>query len=171
MGTESPHERSEDDRETEKVTVWCEMLNHHVNGLYYFDHPIVNGDTYISSLNNIFLPILPSLPSDTIFEQDGAPTHYRKTVGHLLDEKLPGLWIGRRVPIRWPAHSSDLIRIKVFSRVYVKDNISQTPHHNLTRLRKKIASAIRIVNVHILQTVENNNEAGLCAVRREKGLF
>lgn len=79
------------------MTVWCAISIKQVIGPYYFAHSIVNEDGYLSSLNNVFFPLLPGLPPDTHFQQNGAPPHYRVAVRQVLDDKFPGSWIGRGV--------------------------------------------------------------------------
>lgn len=84
------------------------------NGLYYFDSPLVTGESYKQLLTNYFLPVLPSLPPDAIFQKDGTPSHYSLEVRQLLNEKLLDSKIGRKDPIRWPASSQDLTPLDNF---------------------------------------------------------
>lgn len=168
-GTENPHERREVARDSEKVTVWCAMSANQVFGPYYFDSPIVTGESYKQLLTNYFLPMLPSLPPDAIFQQDGAPPHYSLEVRQLLDEKLPDSWIGRGGPTRWPPRSPDLTPLDFFLWGYVKDKVYVTPCPNLTQLKRRITTAIRSVSVEMLLKVWENSQARLSTVIRENG--
>lgn len=47
------------------------------------------------------------MPEKIIFQQDGALALYHNDVRDLLNEQLPGCWIGRRGPIAWPARRQD----------------------------------------------------------------
>lgn len=76
-------------RDGEKVTVWCEMSVIQVLGPYYYDSAIVAVASCKHLLISYVLPMLPSLLSDTILQQDGAPPHYSLEMHQLLDEKLP----------------------------------------------------------------------------------
>lgn len=52
--------------------------------------------------------MLPSLPSGTLFQQDGAQPHYSLEGRALLDVELQDLWIGRGGPTIWSARYPDL---------------------------------------------------------------
>ena len=113
-GSENPHETREVSRDSEKVTVWCALSIDRVIGPYYFDDPIVTGDSYLHLLNNYFLPMLSELPANAIFQQDGAPPHYRRAVRGLLNEQMPYSWIGRGGPVNWPGCSPYLTPLDFF---------------------------------------------------------
>ena len=62
---------------------------------------------------------------DFIFQQDGAPPHWKLSVRAYLNENLPGRWIGRAgnddsVLLKWPPRSSDLTPCDFFLWGYVK---------------------------------------------------
>lgn len=66
---------------------------------FYFDKPIVDEESYLRLLSQLFLPILPTLPGNPAFLQDGVPAGYSSQVMLLLDTSLPGFEIGRRRPL------------------------------------------------------------------------
>lgn len=168
-GTENPHEYREELRDSEKVCVWAAMSVNEIIGPYYFDEPIVNAESYLHLLNNYFLPMLPSLPPGTLFQQDGAPPHYSREVRALLDEKLPDLWIGRAGSTNWPARSPDLTPLDFFLWGYVKDKVYSTRVPNVTQLKRRITSAIRSVHAEVLQNVWKNLDERLNEVVRQNG--
>lgn len=95
-------------------TVWCPISINQVVGPYYSDKPIVDGCSYIRLLNKFFLPMTPSLPPGSSFQQDRASPHCRMIRRQLLDVKLSGLWIQRGGPIPFPAGFQDLASLNCF---------------------------------------------------------
>ena len=71
-----------------KVPVWCALSKNQVVGVYYFDSSTVTDSSYLKMLNNYFLPVLPNLPNNVPFQQDGAPPHYDRRVVGVLNEDL-----------------------------------------------------------------------------------
>ncbi|KAJ4433088.1 hypothetical protein ANN_15345 [Periplaneta americana] len=67
---------------------------------------------YLSFLQTELIQQLDVIPLATRFNmwllQHGAPAHYDRAVKLHLDERFPSRWIGRKVPIAWPARSPDL---------------------------------------------------------------
>ncbi|GFT86646.1 hypothetical protein NPIL_642291 [Nephila pilipes] len=57
--------------------------------------------------NEFVLPQIEDLLLNIFFEQDGAPVHWSLEVRKNLDEKFPGLWIGRGGPTVWPPRSPE----------------------------------------------------------------
>ena len=168
-GSENRHETREVSRDSAKVTVWCALAIDRVIGPYYFDERNVTGESYLNLLNNFFIPMLPDLPSNIIFQQDGAPPHYSRAVRELLDSELPNSWIGRGGPINWPARSPDLTPLDFFLWGYVKDEVYRTRCPNLTQLKRRITSTIRNIPTDMLQNVWQNMQNRFSAVLRENG--
>lgn len=137
---------------------------------YCIYHLIVNGDKWLSLLNNIFLQMFPSSPPDTNFQQYGALPHYKVAVRQLLADKLSGSWIGREGPIPRPARSPDLTPLHFFLCTYMKDKVYKTACPNLTRITRRITSGIRIVNAGKQRSVWRNNETRLITIIWEKGV-
>lgn len=59
LGSGSLHGGKDEARDTEKITVWCSMLNKQVMGPHYFDHPLVNGDKCVRLLNSFSFQCFP----------------------------------------------------------------------------------------------------------------
>ncbi len=168
-GTERPQETQEHHAHSPKVTVWCALWRNRVGGLYYFDTSIVTGSSYLNLLNNYFLPMLPNLPSNVLFQHDGVPPHYDGGVIRLLNENLPSAWAGRGGPNNWPARSPDLTPLDLFLWGYVKDLVFRTQCRNVTQLKRRITTAVRIINGVMLGNVWKNLKERLNVVIREDG--
>lgn len=78
-------------RDSEKVNLCCALSIKRVIGPYIFDDPIVTGDSHLHLVNNYFIQMSPKLPTNTIFQQGGAPLHYGRAVPDLLDKQMPDL--------------------------------------------------------------------------------
>ena len=168
-GTERPHDTREHEAHSPKVAVWCALSTNQVVGLYYFDSSTVTGSSYLNMLNNYFLPMLPNLPNNVLFQQDGAPAHYDRRVAGVLNENLSSAWIGRRGPINWPARSPDLTPLDFFLWGHVKDMVYRTPCRNVTQLKRRITTAVRTISGEVLGNVWRNLKERLNAVIREDG--
>jgi len=59
-----------------KVNVFCALLQTKVYGLFFFAENMVTGVTYLTMLQNWFLPQMSEDSEDFIFQQDGAPPHW-----------------------------------------------------------------------------------------------
>ena len=71
--------------------------------------------------------LLESLPSHIrsmlIFQQDGAPPHFRLTVRAHLEETYGDRWIGRGGPTSWPPRSPDLTPLDFYAWGYMKNYV------------------------------------------------
>ena len=94
-----------------KVVVWMGVWSGGLLGPF-FHEGTVNGDDYLDMLRDWLLPQLKEIEDFQngclIFQQDGAPPHWKRDVREWLDENFPGSWVGRGGPIHWPARSPDL---------------------------------------------------------------
>jgi len=90
------------------VTVWIGVSASGLVGPFFFEGT-VTGDSYVSMLNNNFLPSVENWPlGEMWFQQDGAPPHYSIAARNWLNDKFPNRWIGRRGSIEYPPRSPDL---------------------------------------------------------------
>lgn len=94
--------------------------------------------------------MLPNLPLNTIFQPDGAPPHYRLAVRQVLDENLPGAWIGRRGRTPWPARSLDLTSFDVLMGRGGRPG-QQNTCPSFTELKRRTTLVIRSIRVKILK--------------------
>ena len=82
----------------------------------------MTGDVYLQMLQNWIMDELIAYEhEDFIYQQDGAPLHWKLTVRAYLNDNLPKRWIGRasgedNVILKWPPCSPDLTPAIFFSR-------------------------------------------------------
>ena len=131
-GTENPREFVEHMRDSPKVNVFCAMSKEKVYGPEFFDEPTVTGNSYLKLLKKKVMPKLKKDSVNFIFQQDGAPPHWKTEVRDYLDSTLPHRWIGRAsdsnlVFARWPPRSPDLTPCDFFLWGYVKDKVYVPP--------------------------------------------
>uniref|UniRef100_A0A914YGN8 DUF4817 domain-containing protein n=1 Tax=Panagrolaimus superbus TaxID=310955 RepID=A0A914YGN8_9BILA len=101
---ENPHWYRSKELHPPRVTVWAAMRGAGIIGPYFFNVN-VNGDNYLDMLQNFYLPAIQNRPSFAyqVFQQDGAPPHWRLTVRDWLNANFPNRWIGRLPsPMQWP---------------------------------------------------------------------
>ncbi|GBP43527.1 hypothetical protein EVAR_30484_1 [Eumeta japonica] len=55
-----------------------------------------------------------------MFQHDGCPVHFRRSVREYLDSTFPNRWIGRGEPIAWPARCPDLTPIDFYVWGHIK---------------------------------------------------
>ena len=115
--TTNPHERITNPGQTPSLTVWACVSFY---GIVASDisSQTMNGDRYCGILREKVIPYF-SRYRQTLFQQDGASSHYFLNARRLLDDNLPGQWIGRRGHIEWPARSPDLCVTFDFGPIYV----------------------------------------------------
>ena len=94
------------------MNVWCSLHSGEILGPIFIDE-IIDG-----LLKPVVIPFFEcEIREDMVFQQDGAPAHYKNEVRHYLNENLPNRWIGRRESIEWPARSPDLTPLDFSSGV------------------------------------------------------
>ena len=107
------------------------------------------------------------MPSNVLFQHDGAPPNYDGRVIRLLNENLPSAWVGRRGPNNWPARSPDLTPLDFLLWGYVKELVFRTQCRNVTQLKRRITTAVRIINGVMLGNFWKSLKERLNAVIRE----
>lgn len=73
-----------------------------------------------------------------MFQNDGAPCHYAKTVRNYLDLTYPGRWIGRGGPIAWAPRSPDLNPVDFFVWGYYKEFVYHKEYDNISELNENL---------------------------------
>lgn len=142
--SENPHCIQKQVRNSEKVNVWCGIMNE------LFDHS--------SSLDQLdmleqfvileFLPLQPNV----IFQQNGASPHWSLNVHDYLDRAFPQLWIGCDVHTRWLPHSL-ITPLDFFLRSYIKDGVYATPIRNVAALCLKITDDISTITPDLMNNI------------------
>ena len=113
----------------------------------------MNGQRYATILSDYVIPHF-SRHRELLFQQDGAPCHYATEVRRILDESLPGQWIGRRGPIEWPARSPDLTACDYFLWSYLRSKVYDpvgTIFDNIDELTNKIQQEIRNIPIEMFR--------------------
>lgn len=113
-GMENPQDQGGVAQNGENLTVQCVTSVNQVSEPYYFEGPVVTAASYKNLLSSYFLPMLPSLPSDTNLQHTRAPPRYSLKVCQLLDYKIPNLLIGRGGSSPWPFRSPYLTFLDIF---------------------------------------------------------
>ena len=110
-GSENLHVIHEHERDMPKVNVWRGLTRNSVIGPFFFIEDTVTGHfVYLDMLQNL---VIDQFSPGSIFQQDGAPPHYRQ-VRDFLNANFPDMWIGRGGPLAWPPRSPDLTRLDFF---------------------------------------------------------
>jgi hypothetical protein len=71
--------------------VWAGLVHDKLIGPFLFLEKIV---TRRSCSDMLELYVLPQLPPQTIFQQNGAPSHFCYHVRNYLDREMVGRWLG-----------------------------------------------------------------------------
>ena len=74
--------------------------------------------------------------------QDGASPHYAIPARSYLNNKRPNNWIGRVVPVNWPANSPDLTPCNFFLWGHVQAKVFSTPTQSVDYLETKIRQVL-----------------------------
>ena len=141
-----------------KLNVCCAMPKNQLVGPYFFEDDTVNGNNYLSMLQNFFIWEVRELHKvrSIIFQQDGARAHFPTDIRQYLDSHFHNRWIGRGGPMRWAPRTPDLTPLDFFLWDHVKSNIYKTPVKNLTELKRKINNEIKSISKETLSDVFSN---------------
>jgi hypothetical protein len=130
-----------------------------VYGPFIFEGQTVTVQSYLEMLTNWLIPELAAESGDYLFQQDGAPPHWRLAVRKFINELLPYRWIGRagqndQVFCKWPPRSPDLTVCDFFLWGYVNDRV-YVPllPANLDDLQERVTEAVNSITPDMLQRV------------------
>lgn len=161
---------------SEKVNVWCGILNERIIGPYFFDGNL-NAERFINFLQNEFSNEIENLPliayNNIIFQLDGAPIHNALVVRNWLNENFPRRWIGRNSPlINCPPRSPDLTPLDYFLWGFLKNEVYKTQPRNSLELKNQIRQACAEITPATLRKVMANNRKRIEAcIRADGGLI
>ena len=84
-----------------KLNAWCPISKSQLIGSFFFEDDTVNGENYLSILQNFFLPEVRRLYKvhSIIFRQDGGSQHFTIDIRQYLNRQFRYRWIGRGSPI------------------------------------------------------------------------
>lgn len=112
-----------------KLNVWAGILGRRLIGPFFIEGNL-NGELYLDMLQNLIVPAMRTAAAaqnmvweDVVFQQDGAPAHFKREVKDFLNATFPNRWIGRNGPIRWPPRSPDLTPLDFFLWGFLKDRV------------------------------------------------
>ncbi|KAJ8884942.1 hypothetical protein PR048_011138 [Dryococelus australis] len=80
---------------------------------------------------------------DVMFQQDGAPLHWRLHVHEFLDISFLQKWIKCNASTKWPPQSQS-ITLWIFSCYVIKDRVYTSPVSDLDDLHRRIMDAIKL---------------------------
>lgn len=144
------------------LNVWMGIISNYLIGPYFLPDNL-NGETYETFLKEELPSLMFDLPlalrRDMLFQHDGCPAHYRRSVRAWLDEKYPNKWIGRGGPIAWPARSPDLTPMDFYVWGHMKTLVydQMTPIANVDILRQKIIDAAEEMRRNLRTSVVKSN--------------
>ena len=141
---------------------------------FFFAERTVIGQTYLDMLTEWLMPQLEEGISNAIFQQDGAPPHFRHHVREHLNVTRPGRWIGRTgnqdlAMLTWPPRSPDLTACDFFVWGFVKDAVYVPPlPQDLDDLKQRISDAVELITEDMLGRVwqEMEYRLDICRVTR-----
>ncbi|GBO07364.1 hypothetical protein AVEN_107363-1 [Araneus ventricosus] len=144
---ENPHAtRTSAVQERFLVNVWADIVRDHLVGPYLLPERLT-GANYLTFLQQA----LPQLLDDTHvsapmrssmwFQHDGGSAHYSIDVRLHLNATFGQQWIGRGVPVLWPARSPDHHCLDYFLWGYVKSLVYETSVNSAEDLVSRIAAA------------------------------
>jgi len=155
------------------VNVWMGLIGQDVIGPHFFpDH--LNGDIYENFLRHDLQDLFDDIPlavrGRMIFQHDGCPAHFRRSVRQFLDERFPNRWIGRSGPIAWPARSPDLTPLDYSIWGQMKALVYATPVNTREDLIQRITNAAQqIRNTITTRTTKTEMRRRCRACIRNRG--
>jgi hypothetical protein len=109
---DNPRQLHERPLHSERVTVWCGIMEFGMIWPYFFEKErtvTVTSHRYVEMLCNFLEPRLNELGNASLwFQQDGATAHTARASMEVLREIFPGHFISLCGDIPWPARSPDL---------------------------------------------------------------
>jgi len=94
--------------------------------------------------------------NELVFMHDGALSHFALSVRAWLDQKFPGLWLGRRGPHEWSARGPDLTPCDFFLWGWATEEVHRAKPHTMEQLKDRIRNVITNMPHHFLhKTVDS----------------
>lgn len=128
-----------------KVNVWCGIWDNIIIGPFFFEGNI-DGEAYLTMLRDQVLPSMVErkrhLPE--IFQQDGAPAHYKREVRQFLNDTFNSHWIGRGSDyFEWAPRSPDLTPLDFFLWGVLKSRVYKSRPSSIEELKQRIEAECR----------------------------
>jgi hypothetical protein len=91
-GSENPHATLEVERDSPKINAFCAVSERSVYGPFISEGQTVTGQSYLEMLTNWLIPALAAEGDDYLFQQNGAPPHWRLAVRNLSTSYCQADW-------------------------------------------------------------------------------
>lgn len=145
---------------SEKVNVWCGIVQNRIIGPYFFDGNI-NGQNFLEFLNNQLTDEIDEMPLaervNLYFQLDGCSVHNSRIVKEWLNNHFPNHWIGRGSDlIEWPPRSPDLTILDFFLWGILTQKVYRTRPTNRAELMQRIRQACAEITVQQIRNSVNN---------------
>ena len=177
-GTKHPYAIQEHVRDSPKMNVFFAISKKGVYGPFFFERTKVNGEAYFAMLQNWLMKLLfEEERADSIFRQDGAPSHWSVNVRQYLNATLHNKWIGRAgnddcVLLHWPPRSPDLTPCDFFLWSHVKSLVYVPPLlRSVDDLKIRITEALKTIDPKMLVRVWQEIEYRFDVCRVTKGSY
>lgn len=168
---ENPHMGLPQSVKTRRLTVWA-MIGY--NGLCGFDisPETMNGARYLKILKEKVYPYLRHR-KQLIFQQDGAPAHFDRTVLEFLDEKLPKRWMGRRGSLcEFPTRSPDLTACDYWLWGHIKSKVyAHGKFSSLDLLENAIQTELEAIPTTMYKNAVDNFKTRCAACIDSQGYY
>ncbi|CAH2086623.1 unnamed protein product [Euphydryas editha] len=141
------------------LNVWMGIVDDCLIGPHFLPN-MLNSENYENFLREELYSLLEDVPLQTrqkmIYQHDGCPAHFRRSVRQWLDESFPNRWIGRGGPIPWPARCPDITPVDFYvwghMKALVYDNLTG-PISSQEVLRQRIIDAASIMRNNLTSRV------------------
>lgn len=137
--------------------LWGGIIGDHIIGPFELEGH-VTGHSYLQMLQQNVIPSIIQhgfLPSQVVFQHDGAPAHFTLDVRAYLDATFER-WIGRGGDIPWPPRSPDFNPLDFFLWGHIKHQVYVTPPADMDELWQKINETCQAVTPNMLNNVREN---------------
>ena len=137
------------------------MSSNEIVGPFCFEELTVDQENYLDMLERFFYPFLEKrkLTKKIIFQQNGAPAHFAKSLRSWLNDKFDNRWIGRGGSTSWDPRSPDMTPLDFFLWDYIKNNVYKNNIKDLDDLKIKITQEIRTIKKETLKNVFSKTQA------------
>ena len=153
-GKENPYATIEHEKDSPKVNVFFAISKNHVHGLFFFEGNVTGG-VYLQMLQNwLIYELIGNEHEDFIYQQDGAPPHYKLTVRAYFNDNMDRAGSEDNVMLKWPPRSPDLTPSNFFLWGHVKSLVYVPPYPaNVNELKQRITIALKTVTQDMLHRV------------------
>lgn len=162
--TTNPHELTEMEVHSPKVTVWAGFNKRFMLEPFFFEDNngasvTINSQRYCSMIEHHVIPKLKEKRafSSTIFQQDGASPHTSHQTLSLLKKHFGSdRIVSSHCKFVWPSHSPDLNGCDFWLWGFLKARVYSTQPESLIQLKERIMTAYQGITNQMLEDVMDN---------------